>query len=511
MSKQGASDRESGQGKDGADLLERVALMSCVRTALAEAFELYALSEVMLGALASRKTFGFSRAAIFHWDPSEEVFRGLNGLGAPDRETHDRLQAQDEAEPGVYGSGNIPAEAASKDLEPGASALEDERRFLALEAAQARRAPPWTDLFAAYRQTNPLGDAVKPIQFKLGGGPDSASGKGEAEFFASLFRGRACHLLQPCDSGRLAAVPKLKEIFPVASLWTGISTQAGPQMILVVDKLFEPSSALEAIDRERFDWFAARVRPALENVAMVAGLKETNVNLQELDTLKGNFLSIISHELRTPLTAINGFSHLLLDNKGGQLTPAQRDIVARVMVHGDRLTNVVNDLIEIVEIDSGSALHMDRRPVDALNILMESLPKHEPRRAGKSVTIEPVVTGPVPRILANRDGLGRIFYHLIDNATKFSKEHGRVRIEFEVKEPDLEIRIVDQGIGIAPEKLKLIFDAFYQVDSHITRVHEGMGIGLTLTNKLVTTTGGHLEVQSELNEGTTFTLRYPLA
>jgi signal transduction histidine kinase len=195
----------------------------------------------------------------------------------------------------------------------------------------------------------------------------------------------------------------------------------------------------------------------------------------------------------------------------GILSPGQKQILDRVLAHAERLVGVVNDLIEIVEIDTGSAVNLRVVPVDPLNVLMETLPKLEPRKASKSVTIEPVVTSPVPAILADEKGLGRIFYHLIDNAVKFSNENGKVRIKFSVEERELAIHIVDQGIGIAPDRLRMIFEAFYQVDAKLARVYEGMGIGLTLTKKLVDGTGGRILAQSEFGQGSTFTLIYPKA
>jgi signal transduction histidine kinase len=113
--------------------------------------------------------------------------------------------------------------------------------------------------------------------------------------------------------------------------------------------------------------------------------------------------------------------------------------------------------------------------------------------------------------MADPKGLSRIFYHLIDNALKFSNEGGVVKIRFLTRADELAIQIRDYGIGIPPEKLRTIFDSFYQVDGHLARVHQGMGVGLTLTRKLVQGAGGRLEVESTPGKGSKFTLVFPKA
>ena len=113
--------------------------------------------------------------------------------------------------------------------------------------------------------------------------------------------------------------------------------------------------------------------------------------------------------------------------------------------------------------------------------------------------------------LSNHEALEKIFFHLLDNAVKFSPERSVVRITFERKDNDLHIGIVDQGIGIPEDRLQSIFELFYQVDDRLARAHEGLGLGLTITRMLSSATGGRVDVKSEVGKGSTFTVIYPVA
>jgi signal transduction histidine kinase len=244
---------------------------------------------------------------------------------------------------------------------------------------------------------------------------------------------------------------------------------------------------------------------------MFADLESAYNSLRELEQLKSNFLATISHELRTPLTAINGYLQLLLGNRIGPLSAGQKEVLERIHTHGDLLTGKVNDLIEIAEIESGRGAETVIEPVDPLGAIMNALPRVESRRMHKGITVEPLVSASIPKILANPTALERIFFHLIDNAIKFSHPQGHVWIEFETVGGELHVKIVDNGIGISQNQLKKIFDSFYQVDNQLTRNYEGLGIGLTVTKKQLDTTHGRISVESQLHKGSVFTVIYPIA
>lgn len=473
-----------------------------IHEALRSTFQLDEIYHVLAATLLTRSAMGFSRAVLFSWDPSDGLFRGLGFFGAATPEEHARLQEQISEEQKALAA--VPASGGA-DEPPSAS---DEEALYLHSPDDLRRSNLWRSVARRFERADPSPSALQRMTFRWDGStvklfPDEDTGTRTA-----LFKDNSCLLIHPDQLQRMELPPALRALLTRDSLWAGIRTQKGPRLLIIVDKAYE-TSGIDPMDMLHMNWFTGQAALAIENAELINDLERTNKSLRELDTLKSNFLATISHELRTPLTAITGFAHLLSTGKIGPLNEGQSDILKRVLSQSDRLANVINDLIEIVEIDSGSAVSMTVRPVDPLNVLVEVLPKLEHRRASKSAHLEPITRGPIPMILADPKGLSRIFYHLIDNALKFSNEGGKVKIRFFPREKELAIQIRDYGIGIPREKLQNIFDSFYQIDGHLARVHQGMGVGLTLTRKLVQGAGGRLEVESEPGQGSKFTLVFP--
>ncbi len=303
---------------------------------------------------------------------------------------------------------------------------------------------------------------------------------------------------------------QLIEMLTADSLWCPIRTNKGLRLLLVADKVYQ-DEPISGNDLLHVNWFAGQVALVLENAEMFHHLESAYNSLRELDQMKTNFLATISRELRTPLTAITGYLQLLLEGKIGELSSSQIEVLKRIQAHGDMLTGKVNDVIEIAELDSDRSLEVELKPIDPLNVLMNILPRVESRRAMKDISIEPILTQSIPSILCNAQGLGRILFHLLDNAIKFSDSNSSVRVEFLQIDDALHITVADNGIGISREQLKKIFDSFYQVDSELTRCYDGLGIGLAIIKRQIELTKGQIEVESELGRGSRFTIIYPLA
>ena len=231
--------------------------------------------------------------------------------------------------------------------------------------------------------------------------------------------------------------------------------------------------------------------------------------LSELQALKSNFLAMVSHELRSPLTAITGFARLLHDGSVGPVSSEQERLLGRILVHAGRLGRLVDDLTDLLDMESGSLSGVSLRPVNPCAVLESTLSELEERTSNRSIFVDANPEDAALSILADGKSLQRVFYHLLDNALKFSEQHNEIRVEFVPQGDELSIRVVDFGIGIQPERLSLIFDAFYQIENDLSRSYEGMGIGLTLTKRLLEITGGRLAVRSEPGCGSTFTVTYP--
>jgi signal transduction histidine kinase len=226
---------------------------------------------------------------------------------------------------------------------------------------------------------------------------------------------------------------------------------------------------------------------------------------------KDQFLSTMSHELRTPLNAILGFSELLADDLAAADHEVQRGYAQEIHTSGQRLLQLVNQMLEIVEIDSGR-LHLAREPVDAVELATSALAAV--RRSAEEKSIRLGQAGAAHSVMVDGDPrrLRQILTILLDNAIKFTREGGEVGIDLLLTEaePHIGLQVWDTGIGIAPADQNRIFAPFSQLDSGVTRRYQGAGASLALARRIAELHGGTLGVESEAGKGSRFTLRLPV-
>ncbi len=279
--------------------------------------------------------------------------------------------------------------------------------------------------------------------------------------------------------------------------------------VFFVDRRYQ-GLEFNPVDLLQLEWFRSHTSLMLSNARLISDYEHMYEEVKQIDDLKTNFLSIISHELRTPITSIYGFLELLAGGKAGELMPAQKELLDRVIENSRLLMTKVNDLIELAHIKIEGLEHPKLVSLDPLSVFMNVLPRLAQRSKAKGLDIEPLIEGEIPLVLADEKALEKIFFHLLDNAVKFSPRGGKVSVEFSQKDDKVHISFNDQGPGIPNEKFRQIFDAFYQVEEPMTRNYEGLGIGLTISGLLLHATGGSLEVESNSKEGSCFTVKYPI-
>ncbi|MEK6191896.1 MAG: HAMP domain-containing sensor histidine kinase [Chloroflexota bacterium] len=248
--------------------------------------------------------------------------------------------------------------------------------------------------------------------------------------------------------------------------------------------------------------------------ALAANLNQMNDELgrlyNELEAAsrhKSEFLANMSHELRTPLNAIIGFSQVLKQQMYGALNAKQADYVDDVLSSGQHLLNLINDILDLAKVEAG---RMELQPTTfALpGILENAMLMVRERAIRQGVGLSAAIDPSVGLLEADERKIKQILFNLLSNAVKFTPGGGQVTLAATVVEDQVEISVRDSGIGINAEDQVRIFEEFYQVGT--AQTHEGTGLGLALTRRLVELHHGRLSVESEPGVGSTFTVALPL-
>lgn len=229
--------------------------------------------------------------------------------------------------------------------------------------------------------------------------------------------------------------------------------------------------------------------------------------LRQVETSRREFVSNVSHELRTPLSSIKAMAETLED--GGLEDPSiNADFVRRIHTEADRMTTLVNDLLELTSLQSGQA-DMKAHQVDIASIIREEGSRYV--QVARGLGIEAYVSMPddLPKVNAQEDRMRQVVRNLLDNALKFTPENGRIDITAGVTQDAVEVRVSDSGLGIPQESLPHIFERFYKVER--SRRNEGSGLGLAIVKNIVQAYGGEVNVESREGEGSTFAFTLPIA
>jgi signal transduction histidine kinase len=242
--------------------------------------------------------------------------------------------------------------------------------------------------------------------------------------------------------------------------------------------------------------------------ARTAELARKNVELQNANRLKSEFLAKMSHELRTPLNSIIGFSDMLLNQFYGPLNEQQLDSLERVLRNGKHLLALINDVLDISKIEA-SRMPVRIEACVPREILMQVLSAVEPLARKRGHTLVHELKDSPTLVKSDPTKVRQIVLNLLTNAINFT-DSGEVRLVSRQTEDHWIVTVRDTGIGIAPEDLNRVFDEFYQVDSSTTRKVGGTGLGLPICLRMANLLGGELTVQSQPGEGSVFTVKLPL-
>lgn len=240
-------------------------------------------------------------------------------------------------------------------------------------------------------------------------------------------------------------------------------------------------------------------------------LRVATAKAKEAARVKGEFLANISHELRTPLNAIIGFSDMLLMGMSGELNPKQRHKMERLRENGTRLLTLINNVLDITRIEA-RRIEINARPFSPQTLAGRLSDQMIVLAEQKKLALQTRVDPDLPEtLIGDEQRIEQVVVNLLSNAFKFTDE-GAVTLELLANrdENTWEICVSDTGIGIPPHALSIIFEEFRQVDGSSARAYKGSGLGLAITRNLVRMMDGQISVESEMGQGSKFTVVFPL-
>lgn len=306
---------------------------------------------------------------------------------------------------------------------------------------------------------------------------------------------------------------------PVKALFESFSAKGRLTIMDAMERLYaDPYSAeyaegiTETIIEVGMRVIQAHLSPVLteigEFLGIVTVLRDVTREV-EAERAKTDFVSNVSHELRTPLTSIKGYSDLLLCNAAGPLNEQQHHFLKIIQNSSDRLTVLINDLLDISRIESGR-FKLETKPVRMETIVHNVAEMIRPQCDKKALGLILDIQPKVGLVLGDENRLTQVVTNLVSNACRYTPEDGCVTLALSQADCTLRVDVTDTGIGVAPEDQAKIFQRFYRVNNPMVQEVAGTGLGLPIARMLVEMHGGRMWLKSEVGRGSTFTFILPV-
>jgi signal transduction histidine kinase len=243
----------------------------------------------------------------------------------------------------------------------------------------------------------------------------------------------------------------------------------------------------------------------LWNSSLERKIQNTRNEFAELDRMKSNFIAITSHELRTPLGLILGHATFLRET----ISEEHREAMETIIRNATRLKEIIESLTEVDNYEAGVA-RIRQYSISIPYITREVVSSFQDMAASKNITLEEDIRDEDLQVEADANKITVAISNLIRNALTFTNEGGQVQVIVELVTGHAQVSVKDNGVGIPVSDLGRVFDRFFQVESHLTRRHTGMGLGLSVAKSMIELHGGRIWVESVEGKGSTFSFLLPL-
>lgn len=264
------------------------------------------------------------------------------------------------------------------------------------------------------------------------------------------------------------------------------------------------SQPFDSDTMELLDILGGQIAVAINNATLYEDIVRRNVKLQELDRLKSQLLSNVSHEFRTPLNSIIGLAEIMREGGDGEVKDEQKKHLEMIIDSGKRLTETITAMVDLAKLEAN---HLSLN-VKRLNLQKMLAKITEGQRPNEKTTMKLTVEN-APPIYGDEQWLNKLFSHVINNAVKYTP-NGEIIVNAERVGEMLKVVVKDTGVGIDPDKQKIIFESFNQGHNGVDRPYEGAGLGLAISKKVVELHGGRIWFSSLPGKGSNFFFTLPL-
>jgi signal transduction histidine kinase/HD-GYP domain-containing protein (c-di-GMP phosphodiesterase class II) len=350
--------------------------------------------------------------------------------------------------------------------------------------------------------------------FEKGGGPGGVPTRilPKPEDFLGRVLRREALVVAAADSSDGGPYPWPPGTFPGI---VGVPVLVGTSLLGVAVLGYRRPVVLTSRRRRALLYLADQIGLAVERLrsrsdieAKTRQLEDARAALRKIEEAKSDLISIVSHELRTPLTAIKAYTETLLDNADSSTFPMHRKFLSIIDEECDRLSRMVNDVLDLSRMDSGRT-RLHAAPVSLARMVEEVVPTVEPGLVQRELSLRVRIDPDLPHLEADLDLLKQVLVNLIHNAVKFSRPGGNVTVTGEAAGDRIHVAVEDQGQGIPSDQIERVFDRFYRVESESGERVSGTGLGLAIVKRVIELHGGSVRVESELGVGTRFILDLP--